>query len=133
MLLVQGHPINPAKAMGHLPLDEGLFADLVLPGALFNLLKKGDMVSRLDAQNKAHIQRLQQANMRGIGREGILNDDDFEMGVFPTDRQQQAFSRVAFAVVLGRSILPSNRLGPAGSLRVDRDGRSPPPRVDDNR
>ena len=81
MLLIQGHAVDPAKSMRHLILiGDGVFAGLVLGNALFDLFEKGGMVSRLDAQNKAHIQRLQQADMRSIGREGILNDDELEMG-----------------------------------------------------
>ena len=61
------------------------------------------------------MQRLQQLDMRTIGGQGLLDDDELEMGMLPPQRGQQAFGRVAFTIVLSGPILPGNRLGGQGN------------------
>ena len=68
------------------------------------------VIPRLGAQDESHVQLLQQLDVRAVGRQPILHHRQLQMRMLPAHVLEQAFHRVALAVVLPRPVALHNRL-----------------------
>ena len=64
--------------------------------------------------------------VRGVGGQGVFDDDDWQMGMLATELLEPAAGGMALAVVLGLAVLLNNRLGSQGDdfleVRMDQGG-----------
>ena len=75
------------------------------------VLEQKRMVARLDADDVTHAGLGQVLQVRGVGAEGVFDDDDRQMGMLLAELFQPAAGGIALAVVLGMAVLLDDRLG----------------------
>ncbi len=111
----------PAKVVQHARAGIDLGEVLGLPGGVGvpEMLEQKGMVAGLDAEDVVYVGIAQVAQMRSIGAEAVLDDDDGQVRMLLAKMFQPTAGGVTLAVVLGVAVLVDNRLGASGmtSLR----------------
>ena len=98
---------------------------LIRQTTLLNLLEQMLMISWFDPQKEVTVGFFQVADMRGVAAEGVLGNDDRQMGMFPKVLEPTV-GGIAFTVVFFLAVLPHNGFGSQGNdfgkIRVDHHG-----------
>ena len=106
---VERHIVEKTKTMAY-PL--GLHLKLrcfALRMALMEVIKQISVVARLDTQDETQIVTFEFFDVRCIGTQGVLSDDDGQVQMVLAQQGQKAIGCIAFTVVLLFSILFDDR------------------------
>lgn len=72
------------------------------------------------------VRRAQVVEVRSVGAEGVLDNDDRQVGMLLAKAFQPAAGRVSFAIVFGFAVLLDDRFGCQGDdfleVRMDQSG-----------
>ena len=111
--LVERHGIAESKMMQDVRrrIDQGKDLHLASLVAGPQVLEQKRVVARLDADDVMHAGLGQVLQVRGVGTEGVFDDDDRQMGMLLAKLFQPAAGGIALAVVLGMAVLLDDRLG----------------------
>ena len=112
MRLVERYAVVKAKVMQHAGglIDQ---SQRLRPARLVGggeKPKQKGVVARFDADDVMRIGLAQVVEMRCVGTQRVLEDDDRQVRMVPAKRLEPATCGVAFAVVFGVTILVNNRL-----------------------
>src|SRR2546425_12796605 len=83
------------------------------PGFLsgLSLCEERGMIAFFDPEHRVATVIVQGLDVGSIGTETVFSDNAVEMGVVLTQLDQEAFGRIAFTIIFGRTILFHNRFG----------------------
>jgi len=125
--LIQTEPLDeqPGLLDASLSIDRGHHFDLLGLQTLVELRKQVLVVGAFDTEDEMTVGSLEVADVRGVGTEGVLGDDDRQPGMVLAKPLQPAAGRVALAVVLGLALLSLYGFGSQrhdfGEVRMQQD------------
>ena len=82
---------------------------------MIELSEEMNMVALLDAENEMAAQALNKADVGAVGTDGVMGDDDLEMGALRLELREKPPAGVELIVVCGRSVLLGDDLRNAGN------------------
>ena len=109
--LVEGHGVDEAKTVRLVCLcavGQEQFDHFSPFGRCVDLAEHVGMISGLGREDVAEIMGHQILDVRGVGAQAILGDDDLQMRVFPPEIGDKASGGVPLAIVFGGAVLPSD-------------------------
>ena len=110
---IERHAAVEAKVMqdarGRIVQGEGLCLAGFVVGS--QVLEQKSVVAWLDADDVVRAGTAQVVQVRGVGAEGVLDDDNGQVGMLLAKVLQPAAGGIALAVVLGVAVLVDDRFG----------------------
>jgi len=91
-------------------IGQGQGLDLAGLIAGSQILEQERVIAWLDADDVAGAGRAEVAQVRGVGGQGVLDDDDREVGMLLAELFEPAAGGIPLAVVLGLAVLLDNGL-----------------------
>lgn len=86
------------------------------------LVEEKAVITGLDREEIVQIMAFEFLDVRGIGAQGILGDNDLQMRMLAAQVRKEALGGIALAVILGRAVLPADHLRTQGDETSRRSG-----------
>jgi hypothetical protein len=109
------HPVKVVKSIAVMRILEDEIITCPPLASLIELSEEMNVVALLDAENEMVAQVLNEADERAVGADGIMGDDDLEMGVLRLELREKPPAGVEPIVVFCRPILLGDDLRNEGN------------------